>query len=218
MLWYLNSKTFFDVFLKNEKYQTIKNTFYVIVSDRIRREQDVKNIVIHKTFLPSAHCYSMGTAHEMRTVYLNEIDKNEQAYVFLASLIKECIVNGTHIVFITTKVESKIHFFNWLEEYIYSEFEYPFCDYKKYIETGYLLDFDPNKVLKKVKKITQKAERELESRFDINTKIGRRRLQKHYKDMTKKQLIKKVKSMDLYYDGMTKDEMLDMIEAFSGIS
>lgn len=220
MLWFMNSKVFFDVFLQREKYKTIMKADYIIVSDRIRRSSAewADRVVVKKDLMPSVHCYSMGTEEEMRQVYFDELSTNANALSFLILIIKESIENDTNFILINSKIESKIHYLNWLAEFVYDEFEYPIIDYNLFVKKGYLFKYNKSAVLKRVTRLAELVDKRSEAVI-INSASSNAKsaLRAKYREMSKKELIKRLKSMDLYYDNMSKLEMIDTLEAFAGI-
>jgi hypothetical protein len=216
----MNSKVFFDVYLQREKYKTMMKSDYIIASDRIRRSSTkwANTIIVKKDFVPSAHCYSMGTEEEMRQVYFDELSTNATALSFLVLMIKESIENDTNFILLTSKIESKIHYLDWLAEFVYEKFGYPIIDYNLFVKKGYVLKYNKADVLKRVKRLAKLVEkRSEEAIIRSNSSGGKAALKERYRQMSKKELIKRLKSMDLYYDNMSKSEMIDTLEAFAGI-
>ena len=76
-----------------------------------------------------------------------------------------------------------------------------------------MFEYKKEKVLRRVKSISEEAKKNLFNQHR-QTKQGRRRILHDYKSMSKKELKKICIDEDLYYEGMSKHEMLDMLEAF----
>ena len=213
MIYYMHSKTFFEEFLNNESDRDILDAQYVCVSTHIRRrDTNMENIIcLNGTLYPGATVLNRGTFEDMREAYHEQL--SEEALPLLAELIRGSIEDNLNIIFICTKKEWKLKYMKWLVEYIMMEFEYPVYNYRKYINNCPLFIYDREKVLKRVKSITDEARKKL---FETQrkSKNGRKRILHEYKSMSKKELKKICIEEDLYYDSMTKQEMLDMLEAF----
>lgn len=213
MIYYMHSKTFFEEFLNNESDRDILKAQYVCVSTHIRRrDTDVDNVVcLNKTLYPGSQVLNKGTFEDMRDVYHDQL--NEEALPLIAELIRGSIEEDLNIIFLCTKKEWKLKYLKWLAEFIMMEFDYPVYDYRKYIQGCPLMKYDKDKVLKSVKAISETARKKLfeEQR---KTKQGRKMIVQEYKSMDKKELKKICKEEGLYYDGMSKQEMIDMLDAF----
>lgn len=211
MMYYMNSKTF-NTFLDSESDNDILHSQYVIISSRIRIKKSKDNIIQAKNILfPDANVCSKLTDDDMELAYYKQLDMNR---AFLAALIKGSIEEGYNIIFLCTKNESKIKFLEYLSNYIYLNFGYPVYEYEKYL-TGIskLIKYNKHKVLKKCDKEIKHAKTKAEDRAKKSSN-GRKELMKEYAQMSKKELKKILKKKSLYYDGMDKSEMLEMIETF----
>ena len=213
MIYYMHSETFFDEFLNNESDRDILKAQYVCVSTHIRRrDTNMDNIIcLNNVLYPGASVLNRGTFEDMRDAYHEQL--SEEALPLLAELIRGSIEENLNIIFICTKKEWKLKYIKWLAEFIIMEFEYPIYNYHKYINGSPLLIYDKEKVLKHVKTIVDDAQKRLFNE-QRKTKKGRNMILKEYKSMKKKELKKICIKEDLYYDGMSKDEMLDILEAF----
>lgn len=213
MIYFMNSKTFFEDYLNNESDRDITKAYYVCVSTHIRRrDANIDNVVcLNKTLYPNSNVLNRGTFEEMRYEYHDQL--SEEALVFFAELIKGSIEEGSNVIFLCTKKEWKLKYLKWLAEFIMLEFEYPVYNYKKYIKGCPLLEYDKDKVLKRVKKISEEAQYKLHNE-QRKSKNGRKKILADYKSMSKKELKKICIREELYYDGMSKQEMLDILEAF----
>ena len=215
MVYYMNSKTFFEIYLQEERYKTIKNAQYICVSTNIRKRNDAKNIItVSNAIYPRASVFNKGTEEEMRTAYLKQLDGDDKS--FIASVINEAITKDLDVVFLCTEKEWKLDYLKWLSEYVYMAFEFPIYDYKKY-KRGYVKTrlYEKEKVLKKTKKIVKRSEKEIFEEWMKNER-GRKRILQEFKNKSKKEIIKFLKKNYVYYPGKTKREMLDDIEFFIG--
>ena len=213
MLYYMHSKTFFEEFLNNETDRDILKAQYVCVSTHIRRrDANIENVVcLNNILYPGSRVLDKGGFEDMRDSYHEQL--SEEATPLIAELIRGSIEENHNIIFLCTKKEWKLKYLKWLAEYIMMEFEYPVYNYHKYIQGCPLLEYNKSKVLKKVKSISEDAKKKL---YDVQrtSKKGRKIILEEYKSMSKKELKKICIKEEIYYDGMSKQEMLDMLEAF----
>jgi aspartyl/asparaginyl-tRNA synthetase len=133
---------------------------------------------------------------------------------FLATLIKASIEEGYNIIFLCTKNEGKMKYLRYLSEFIYLEFGYPMYEYKRFADGSCrLLKYNEKKILKKCNKLLENVKKRSYMK-DIKTEAGRKRIMKEYKKMKKSELKKILKKRDIFVKGMTKEDMLDTLEAF----
>jgi hypothetical protein len=209
----MHSKTFFKEFLNNESDRDILKAQYVCISTRIRRrDANVENVIcLNKNLYPNSRAMDKGGFDEMRDAYYEQL--NEEAMPLIAELIRGSIEDNHNIILLCTKKEWKLKYMKWLAEFIMMEFEYPVYNYHKYIEGCPLFGYNKDKVLKKVKAISEESKQKLHESYRKNKK-GRKIILEEYKAMSKKELKKLCIKEELYYEGMSKQEMLDMLEAF----
>ena len=208
----MTSKDLQKVFLKNERDEDILNMQYVICSLRIRKRKEYDNIISAQSILfPNPDVCSALTDEDMRERYFHQL---MTAKAFIATLIKASIEEKYNIVFLCTKNEGKMKFLRYLSEFVYLEFGYPIYEYKRYAEGSIaLIKYKKDKVLKKCNKILDETKKK-QYINDLQTESGRKRIMKNYKKMKKSELKKNLKKRNLYAKGMSKEEMLDMLEAF----
>lgn len=209
----MHSETFFEKYLNNESDRDILKAQYVCVSTHIRRrDTDVENVIcINNILYPASTVLNKGTFEDMRDIYHEQL--HDEAMPFLAELIRGSIEDNLNIIFICTKKEWKLKYLKWLAEFIIMEFDYPIYNYRKYIQGCPLLEYNKDEVLKNVKLITENAKKKLFEN-ERKSRAGRKRILHEYKSMNKKELKKLCIEEELYYDGMSKQEMLDILEAF----
>jgi hypothetical protein len=209
----MHSKTFFNEFLNNESDRDILKAQYLCISTHIRkRNAQVENaICLTNKLYPGSRVLDKGSFDEMRDVYFDQL--NEEALPLIAELVRGSIEDDLNVILLCTKKEWKLKYLKWLAEFIMSEFEYPVYNYCKYIQGCPLFEYNKKKCLKKATSISEEAKQKL---FDIQRKNsnGRKMILKEYKSMSKKELKALCIKEELYYEGMSKDEMLDMLEAF----
>lgn len=213
MIYYMHSETFFEEFLNNESDRDILNAQYICVSTHIRkRDANIENIIcLSNKLYPGSRVLDKGGYEDMRDVYYEQL--NDEALSLIAELIRGSIEENLNIIFLCNKNEWKLKYLKWLAEFIIMEFEYPVYNYRKYIKGCPLLEYDKDKVLKKAKSISDEAKKKL---YDTQRKDkrGQKMILAEYKSMSKKELKKICIDEELYYEGMSKQEMLDMLEAF----
>ena len=215
MMFIMHSKSFFNLYLQNEDYKDILKANYVCVSTRIRRRNaNVENVIVDMQYLyPSTNVLMKGSMDEMENAYYEQLDTFD-VKVWLSGLIYESIVHHENVIFLCTRNEWKLKYLIWLMQFIYNEFGYPVYWYDTFIMGSELLDYDRQKVIKKVRKYIE-AGKERQHEVGKSTKIGKRRLLHEYESMSKKELRKILKKADLYHPDMdSKQEMLEMIETF----
>ena len=213
MIYYMHSETFFKEFLNNESDRDILKAQYVCVSTHIRRrDTTVENVICVNTILyPNSNVLNRGTFDDMREAYHDQL--RDDALTFIAELIRGSIEDNLNIILICTKKEWKLKYLKWLAEFIMIEFDYPVYNYRKYIDGCPLFEYDKDLVLKSVKSITDQAKKKLFNE-QRKSKNGRKQILHDYKEMSKKELKQICIEEELYYDGMSKQEMLDILEAF----
>lgn len=208
MMYYLNSKTFQNYFLVNERDKDILNAQYVIISTRITvRDKNNDNIVLANMLFPDAYVCESLTDEDFEDRYMEQLDDNK---VFIATLIEGSIKEKFNIIFICTKNEWKLHYLEYISNYIYLKFKYPVYDYKYYCTGCKLLRYNKRKIIKKCDKILKKAQ-EHEAEQMHNTDKGRKVLMKSYYKMSDNELKDILKENDMYKKNMKRQDMLDII-------
>lgn len=213
MMFWMNSKTFQDDFLSNERDKDILNAQYVLVSTRIRKgDGKYKNIIAASTTLyPNNSALMKLTEDDIRTEYFEQLDENRG---LLATLILGSIEKKYNIIFLCTKNESKLKYLKYLSEYVFMEFDYPIYDYKKYSYNKIgIIEIDKDEIIQKCKKILKQIKKERNEELE-STKMGRMKLVNEFKSLSKKEMKKELMKRDLYIDNMSKKEMVEMFELF----
>lgn len=213
MMFVMNSKTFQNDFLTNEPDKDILKAQYVLVSTRIRKcDNDYDNIISARNYLyPDGDVMYRITDDDIRDAYFNQLDNNKP---LLATLVLGCIDEGFNVIFMCSKSEDKLHYLRYLAQYIYYTFDYPVYEYGDYSHNRIkLLNYNEKKVKKKCKKILEKAKKR-EREKNMRTEKGRNQIKNEFKELSKKEMIKELDKRDLYIDGMSKSEMVEMYELF----
>lgn len=207
----MNSKTFQDMFIVEEKKKRILEAQYVLVSTRIRKHShEYQNILVAvQTLYPNSDTMNKLYYNEQKRTYFKQLDDNIE---LLSIIVKTSIKENFDIVFICSKNEWKLKYMKWLAEYIMEKFGCPVYNYKKLKEGNEkLVEFNEKKVLKKAEKaISENFEDKIEKLS--KTKNGRKKIMEKYKSLDKKQLKKIAKKEGLYKDGMSKRDILDVLE------
>lgn len=212
MMFWMDSKVFQNVFLVNEKDRDILKAQYVLVSTRIRKREHRDNIISGNSILfPNAHVCSALTDNDFRDRYMDQCSNSKP---FIATLIKGSIEEGYNIIFICTKKENKMKYLQYLSEFIYLEFGYTVYEYKLYANGALpLRSYKKDKIIKKCNKILNEA-KDKNYEKEILTEDGRKRIIKDFKKMKKSDLRENLEKRNLYQKGMSKKDMIDMIETF----
>ena len=210
MLYYMSSTTFFKLFLRNESDQDILKTQYVLGSLKIRSGGKFKNVITAPNILfpnPDVLVENVkGSGFE--NAYYSQLESN---IAFLATIVLGSLKENFNVVFICSKKESRIKYFELLANFIYTKFKYPLYNYKDYVLNKYeLIKYDPKKVLKLCKKYLKKAEKDSYVEKITGGDID-------VKDFKKKPKVMKriLKDNGYYWKGMKKEDMLEMIELMS---
>ena len=215
MIFTMNSKVFFKEFLENETDKDILRAQYVVVSTRIRKTSNDKkydNVVIATNFLfPD----TIGIDEEhFEYNYYDQLSRNNP---FFATLILGVIEKDFNIIFLCSKSEDKLHYLDTLSRYIMEEFNFPVYNYHKLrnCKIG-LIDYDKKEVTKYCKKILKEAsdERERMRDYSYNSKSAKKKISSEFKKLSKKQMKKELLKRNIYTDGMSKKDMLEVYMLF----
>ena len=207
MLYYMTSTTFFKLFLRNESDQDILNSQYVLDSLKIRSGGNFKNVIsATNTLFPSPEVLMYDIKdNTFKEYYYDQLENNK---ALLATIILGSLKQKFNIIFLCSKKEGKLKSHELISDFIYEEFGYPMYDYKDYVLNKYeLIKYDPKEVEKKCKKVLKKAEKESYiNKIKDDTE--------NLKDIKKKpKVMKKIlKDHGYYWKGMSKDDMLEMLE------
>lgn len=214
MMFYMNSVEMLKDFIPNESCKSILNAQYVLVSSKIRihdRKKYPNVIVCMNDLYPDIDCMSALTNEDMRIRYFEQLDKNKG---LISTLIRYSLVQKENIIFLCTKNESKMRYLEWLSEYVFMEFEYPIYKYSSYAN-GFcsIKKYNTNKVLETVDEILSSIKFE-EKVKNLSSRRGREKIKSSFADMSKKEMKNNLKNRGLWKKGMSKKEMLEMLELF----
>ena len=197
----------------NEEPKKIKDTQYVLISNSIRKNGKYKDQVVNANniLLPKQDLildYDDYTSPSYQNAYREYINERKP---FLATLIKYAIEEDGIVILLCSKREKKYLYLDMLKEFIEDEFDYPVYNYKKYKKgKEKYRDIDYDDVIKKCNKVLKKAKKD-EIDKKLSTERGR---EEYFNSLSKSELKKELKKMDLYQKGMSKSEMIDMLDAF----
>jgi hypothetical protein len=209
----MNGKTFLKTYI-NEDPNIVMKTQFVLVSSTIRKSGKYEKQIINananlfpdQTLIMDYDDWKHNKNYHAE--YLEKLSENDGLF---ATLIKYAIEENMTIVFLCGEREKKYYYFPLIQKYVGERFGYHIYDYKKYKEGKEpIRKFNQMEVLATCEKVLKKVKKKQKER-KMTTEHGRQEL---VKDMSKKQLIKKLKKRNLYYEGMSKQEMRDMMEIF----
>lgn len=209
----MNSKQFLEHFVPKNKSKIVLNTQYVIISRRIKSTKHRKNVITANFLYPDNSILSEytvdGDSDAFFDAYINQLSDN---IPFIATLIKGVIEDKYNIIFMCTKSEEKLGYFDALRYFIESTFNFPIYIYKKdKIEKSKYDKYDKKKILKKCNKILKNAQKDQLDRMESCIE-GRRKIAAK---MGKKEMAKKLKEIGVVgITGMTKEEMKEYLEEF----
>lgn len=215
-LYYMDSETLINTFLKEEPSKLEKAQF-VIVSSRIYKSNpDLESAIIANTLLfPSEEClmYYDGARGMLdkkgyRSEYYKQLDENK---AFLATLILGVLSYQYTIFFICSKKEMKLGYLKMLSDYIDEKFHYPVYSYKD-IKKGTEVPrkYDLEEVYHICDKIVKK-QRKKKIKNQCKTTRGR---SMYVSEMSKDEMKKLLKKMGLYSPHLTLSEMKEILEEF----
>lgn len=212
MMFWMDSKDFQNVFLDNEDDQDILDAQYVLVSTRIRKKGNPKNIISAQAMLfPNPNVCSALTDEDFHDRYM---DQCSNCNPFISTLIKGSIEEKYNIIFLCTKKENKMKYLSYLSDYVFLEFGYPIYNYKLYASGALpLRKYNKDKVLRKCNKILKESKNK-HYQNEMRSTEGRKRIIKDFKSMKKSELKKILKKRNLYQDDMSKKDMIEMMELF----
>lgn len=212
MIFFMDSKTFFEEYINREDDTSILEANYIIASRRIRKHSQRDNIAtLHNMLFPNSSVFSQDDENEMEARYFDQLEYDAKG--FFASIISASIKDNATFIFLNTKKESKIDYLHWIQEYIMMVFQYPVYDYKNYIHGCDLVEYNGPKVLKRCNKILKRIQ-EIQHIENAKTESGRKELMKGFRKYSKKDLKKELKKRNIPHHGLDKSEMLEVLEEF----
>ena len=209
----MNTKTFDKIFAR-EDIKKISRTNFIIVSNRIRKSEEMDAVITAKKLFPSSYLLADSRAGYdplyFKEKYWEQLDDYKLS---LAIIVKNAIDEKIPIIFICTKREWSLGFMTLLSEYIEDKFEYPVIDYKKYkLKKISISDipYSPENTKKICNKVIKEEQKRKQSEKE-KTPMGRKEL---VNSMSKDEMRMMLKRYNLYVPGLTKSEMKDLLEEF----
>ena len=199
-MYYMSGKTFLTQYIKEDPDKVWKTQFVVVSStikksgkyEKKKRMINGNNILFPKEDLIVDYD-NYKHNEEYRAKYTEQLDNNK---AFFATIIKYV-------------VEKKYAYFDVLQDYLEDEFNFHIYNYKRYKEgKEKVFPVNTSLVLKKCDKIIRKAKKA--SRETAMSSSYTR--MKFIQSLSKKELKKELKKRSLYSDGMTKEEMRDILD------
>lgn len=213
-IYYMNSKTFFKIFLKEDPEKILKSQ-YVIVSESIKRGDSYKKqvIVATKFLYPTDDAlasFGLSESHyEFKERYRYQL--NTYGQTLLATLVKSVLEENYTIILLCTKRDDRFGFMKMIAEWVEEYLSFPIYDYKAYKEgKEKMREYNPSTTLKLCNKVIENASKENKKK-KMKSSRGRKEL---LSQMTKKEKKKMLKKMNLYTPSMTKKEIDEMLETF----
>ena len=210
-MFYMDSKTFRDLFLNHEKDKDILDAQYVLVSTRIRQRDHQENVIKATPLIPDSRVCSSTTDEDFKERYYEQLEGEK---TLLATLILGSIEEGYNIIFLCSKSEGKMKHLKYISNYAYLEFGYPIYNYKLYASgASELIEYNKDKVIKKCRKLIKIAKNNQYEK-NLGSEQGRKRIIKELKKRKKSDLKKELKKRNLYSEGMSRKDMIETMEDF----
>lgn len=209
----MNGKTFLKEYI-NENPRRVLKTQFVIVSSTIRKTGKYEDQVINMNSLmyPSMELiydhddYKNNSDYQYG--YFSQLDECKPSF---ATLIKYAIEENGTIVFLCGHSERKYYYLNLIQKYVMEVFDFPIYDYKKFKDGKIKIKkYNIDNVIDKCNEVLKSAA-ESQKENEMRTKRGRDNI---ILNMRKDDMKKELKKRDLYVKGMSKSEMIDMLQTF----
>lgn len=204
MIYFLDTKTLVETFTKEHTRKEILDTEFVIVSTRIHSK--VEKNIFNSELYQEKLIFSLDGDDSNRDyeIVKRGLMDNERVVKFLIKLMTFVLVEKRTVVLLCSPNEMKTGYLRLVSKVIENTFSYPVIDYKKEREKTFY--YDPVVVAKKIK-ATEKYLLAHLLEDESNRKEA-------VKLMTKKEMKKELKKLDLYHKDMTKSDMKDMLQTF----
>lgn len=204
MIYYLDTKTLVEDFTNDHKEREILDCKFVTVSSRIVTKKNPK--IITTEFYSERILFAMEPEDEELNMNLmrDNLLKNSRNASLLIDMMTHSAIGKETYLLLCSPNEIRTGYIKYLSKAISELFEYPVINYKK--DKNKVFYYDPVVVAKNISRIEKKVTKDL-----LKNKYNRQKL---VSIMTKKEMIKKLKKMELYKKGMSKSEMIDMLNTF----
>jgi hypothetical protein len=211
-MYFMTGKTFLNKYIKEDPSKVMRTQF-VVVSSTIRKTGKYKKQVINANniLFPTQSMIIDYDDYKHNKNYQDEyFEMLHENKAFLATLIKYVIEENYTVVFLCGKRESKYYYLQLIKKFMQDEFDFYMYDYKKFKEGKEKIHTNSSYTLSMCNKILKKAAKEKKERA-LSTEKGRKEL---FHQMSKKEMKKELKERLLYYEGMSRAEMEDTLDAF----
>ena len=220
MLFYIDSKTFLNLYLENEEDWRILDSYYIIVSMRVRVHPGNRIGTIDNAtnlLMPSKESLFQDTRKDYKEQYLHQLKTTANDY--LARLVKESIKKNYNILFICSKSEmgkksiqgNGYGYLHYLATYIMETFRYPVYDYKKFAKKKTpLIEYDPEESLALCEKVLKEEKKKRRHRQETTTQ-GLREYRSRLEGMSRKKLAKKLEKRNIFVTDESKKEMIELL-------
>ena len=206
MIYVMDTKTLIKDFVKNEGNERVLLAQYCIVSSRIRKTEE-NDAVVNVTHILYPNKYTVMDLKDDESTqkeYVHQLE-NLEPMLFFSNIVKASIKEGYDIIFLCSPNEYKLGYMSIIAKYIEDVFYIPCIEYK-YRDKHEVRKYSDSLALKVCKEVKHQRKNQMSK-----TKRGRQSL---VKNMNKKEKIKILKSMDMYYKGMSNDEIDETIEVY----
>ena len=201
----MSEKTLVETFTKIMCYDDILSTQYYIISTKIRFNGRHSNVASGNRLYPSAgicseYYYSKNDA-DFEDTYRKQLYDDCTAIASLASIV---VCDGIDIVILYDESDSSFPFIPVISSVIEDMTGLPVYDFKKLVNHEIVYrDYDKNDAVKKINKILKKSKQN-QYKMRECTVEGRNR---NISEMSKSDMRRKLKDIDLYRKGMSKKDM-----------
>lgn len=205
MIWYLTTKDLMERYTKRS-ISSIEKTNYVVISSRVRITKDRDNVI------QASQLFINGGL--LRGVGMMEADSflvkdNFKEYLlgkvpplaFICSMIECSIMENEDTVLICSPNEMKTGYMKIIADVIMDLFHYPVMPYPEVD-----VDFDLEDVIKRLIYYNENLKKLRESNMSPSE------LRNYIQTLSKKELKKKLKKLDMYYPNMSKKDMIEALQ------
>lgn len=214
----MDSETFLNLYLENEEDWCILDSYYILVSWRIRvhKNQQIGTIDDARNILmPDSATLFQDTKKDYKQQYLHQLQTSDSANAYLAHLIKGSIKKNYNIIFLCSKSEGNGieggSYLDYLAYYIMSTFKYPVYNYKKFVKKKTsLISYDEEETLRICKEIGKREKQKRKER-ERSSNQGLIEYRSRLETKSKKSLQKKLEKYNIYVTDETKSEMIDLL-------
>lgn len=204
MIWYIDTKDLMTKYIERP-IDEIMNTNYLIISSSVLCTEKMDNVLnVYSTFLSVNVLKGVGIMTDPHSVQAKEefkgyLLRNPKIILFLLEIIQTDVSKKENTLFITTPSEKENGNIEIFCEVIDELFSYKITEYPKKPEVNL------TECLERLIYYADEADKLIIANMSYPERFNE--LQKK----TKKELKKMVKNIGLYYPGMDKTEMVEVI-------